>query len=306
MQIPRGNMKTFFAAIQIFIILSFPFTGYSSDTSSVKYMPLSVGNIWVYDYFTQSGFQYSTITRVTADTIINNRRYYKMSGSFFDGMYRTDTITGSLMKYGGPNSCNYYYQESLRDSLAIISGMYSCNILAAGSRLSNVTVLNSQTSAVSIQYGVGTSYSNFRYGKYIGLYTYSEYLFNTPVRTYNLRGARINNIVYGDTSGLTGIFPVSSYLAENFTLSQNYPNPFNPQTKIKFELPSLTPSKSSIPVKLAVYDMLGREVTTLINSELKPGTYEADWDGSDYSSGIYFYKLEAGDFTETKKMLMVK
>jgi hypothetical protein len=83
-------------------------------------------------------------------------------------------------------------------------------------------------------------------------------------------------------------------------LSQNYPNPFNPQTKIKFAVP-----KASF-IKLIIYDLLGREVTTLVNEELRPGTYEADWDGSNYSSGVHFYKIIAGDYTETKKMVLMK
>lgn len=107
-------------------------------------------------------------------------------------------------------------------------------------------------------------------------------------------------------NGILGNQPISNEIPEKFSLSQNYPNPFNPQTKIKFELPSLTRSKSGIPVKLIIYDLLGREVATLVNEELKPGTYEADWDGSNFSSGVYFYKFVAGDFTETKKMVLMK
>ena len=93
---------------------------------------------------------------------------------------------------------------------------------------------------------------------------------------------------------------LSSEIPNNFNLTQNYPNPFNPQTKIKFAVP-----KSSF-TKLIIYDLLGREVTTLVNEELKPGTYEADWDGSNFSSGVYFYKLVAGDFVETNKMVLMK
>ena len=81
---------------------------------------------------------------------------------------------------------------------------------------------------------------------------------------------------------------------------QNYPNPFNPTTNIRFELPN------SGSVKLVVFDALGREVATLVNEKLTPGTYEVDWNGSEYPSGTYFYKLTAGDYVETKKMILVK
>jgi hypothetical protein len=94
---------------------------------------------------------------------------------------------------------------------------------------------------------------------------------------------------------MVGITAVSNELPDNFFLSQNYPNPFNPQTKIKFDVP-----KASF-TSLIIYDLLGREVTTLVNEVLKPGTYEADWDGSNYSSGVYFYKIITESFVETKK-----
>jgi hypothetical protein len=94
-----------------------------------------------------------------------------------------------------------------------------------------------------------------------------------------------------------------------YNLSQNSPNPFNPVTKIKFDLPksSLTPNEAkSTFVKLIIYNVLGREVATLVNEHLQPGTYEVEWDGTDYPSGVYFYKLITGEVTFTRKMVLVK
>lgn len=90
-----------------------------------------------------------------------------------------------------------------------------------------------------------------------------------------------------------------------FELAQNYPNPFNPATRIKFGLPS-----NSL-VTLKVYNLLGQEIATLVDETVKAGTHETEWNGkdkngADVSSGIYFYKLTAGDFVETKKMMLVK
>ena len=79
-----------------------------------------------------------------------------------------------------------------------------------------------------------------------------------------------------------------------------YPNPFNPATNIKFSIP-----KSSF-VKLVIYDLLGSEVALLVNEGLNAGSYKTDWNASGFTSGIYFYKLEAGDFIDTKKMILVK
>ena len=85
-----------------------------------------------------------------------------------------------------------------------------------------------------------------------------------------------------------------------YSLSQNYPNPFNPSTTIKFTMPK------GDNVKLVIFDILGREVKTLVNEFKSSGSYEVNFDASTLSSGVYFYRLEAGEFTDTKRMLLVK
>jgi photosystem II stability/assembly factor-like uncharacterized protein len=105
--------------------------------------------------------------------------------------------------------------------------------------------------------------------------------------------------------GIVGLNNISEVVTHDFLLAQNYPNPFNPLTKIKFDVPANVKGQTS-SVKLVIYDLLGREVTTLVNEELKPGTYEAEWDGSNFSSGVYFYKIISGYFVETKKMILMK
>lgn len=102
------------------------------------------------------------------------------------------------------------------------------------------------------------------------------------------------------TGGVIGINPVSTEVPEKYSLSQNYPNPFNPTTNIKFSLP-----KAAF-VRLAVYDMLGREVESLVSQQLNPGTYRVDWNAAKFSSGIYMYKLTTDDFSLVKKMSLIK
>jgi hypothetical protein len=99
-----------------------------------------------------------------------------------------------------------------------------------------------------------------------------------------------------------GIKKLSNEVPEKFELFQNYPNPFNPSTKIKFDIPV----KSVGQTFLSVYDILGREVATLVNEKLNPGTYEVELDASNYPSGVYFHKLTSGNFTETKRMMLIK
>jgi hypothetical protein len=106
-----------------------------------------------------------------------------------------------------------------------------------------------------------------------------------------------------------GIRNINISTPVNFQLYQNYPNPFNPSTKIKFDVgPPLSPllGKEGTGVVLTVYDILGRVVATLVNEKLNPGTYEITYDGSGLSSGIYFYKLQAGSFVQTRKMVLLK
>jgi photosystem II stability/assembly factor-like uncharacterized protein len=97
-----------------------------------------------------------------------------------------------------------------------------------------------------------------------------------------------------------GIKPISNKVPGDFKLYQNYPNPFNPATTIEFDIPMTSLAK------LIIYDLLGREVKTLVNEELKAGIYTVDFDGSDIGSGVYFYCLITNEFSETKKMILLR
>jgi hypothetical protein len=89
-------------------------------------------------------------------------------------------------------------------------------------------------------------------------------------------------------------------ITDNYSLDQNYPNPFNPATKITYSIPE---GKN---VKLTVYDMLGKEVTTLVNEYKASGSYTVPFNGSSLPSGIYIYTLQAGQFRDSKKLLLLK
>jgi len=105
-------------------------------------------------------------------------------------------------------------------------------------------------------------------------------------------------------------------IINDFKLYQNYPNPFNPATKIKYRIPLSPPLLKGELVTLKVYDILGNEIATLVNEVQSHGEYEIDFsaesgsasgrNGSSLSSGIYFYQLKAGDFTDTKRMILLK
>ncbi len=102
-----------------------------------------------------------------------------------------------------------------------------------------------------------------------------------------------------------GINPVSTDVPNQFALYQNYPNPFNPTTKIRFDIPRWR-GEGGWTTTLKIFDIMGREVQTLVNETLQPGTYETSFDGSNLTSGVYFYQLTSGNYKETKKLLLLK
>jgi hypothetical protein len=102
-----------------------------------------------------------------------------------------------------------------------------------------------------------------------------------------------------------GITVISSEIPDKFDLLPNYPNPFNPTTKINFDIPSAG-QRYAFDTKLVVYDISGRVVATLVNGQLQPGSYSVEWDGTGFASGVYFYSLITNEFTETKRMVLVK
>jgi hypothetical protein len=106
--------------------------------------------------------------------------------------------------------------------------------------------------------------------------------------------------IVGDQSSLTSKLNLDNSIPKDFELYQNFPNPFNPVTMIKFDIPR------NEFVRLSVYDATGKEIEKLINTDLSPGKYSYQFNEPNYSSGVYFYRLETGDFAKTKKMVIIK
>ena len=144
--------------------------------------------------------------------------------------------------------------------------------------------------------------------------------------TYTLRIVQLRSM-FGDTLGagsakqwrfstggtITGVDD-KEQVPLTFALEQNYPNPFNPETRIRYQIPEVSGQMSVVvgqttnksDVRLSVFDLLGREVAVLVREEKSPGTYTATWNAAAMPSGVYFYRLAAGDFTETRKMVLAK
>ncbi len=137
---------------------------------------------------------------------------------------------------------------------------------------------------------------------------------NLPVNSYywwrvnakNAVGTSPYSAVWRFGTFFVGLNQIGTEIPKEYNLYNNYPNPFNPSTNIRFDIPNAETTRRVVFTQLIVYDLLGREVTTLVNKQLEPGTYEVEFYGTNYSSGVYFYKLETEYYTHTKRMVLVK
>ena len=331
-------MRTFVSSI---ILLAFLHqTCIAQDTNIVKFLPLKVGNVWVYQCTaagTQCGFCSKRIkVNVINSSVINGKTYFQsqvttvlISGSCsscgygllqFSELIKVDSINANILQYSSNGGCSYRPNEILLDSLKAKlydSIRYNCQPPAQWNAYvctdtNNMTLFGVSRPARSYSFGGFESFWGRSYVKGIGLSSagMSSMWCNDQTQ---LRGCVINGIVYGDTSTIVGIQQISNEIPDVFSLSQNYPNPFNPVTKIKFSLPAVG-QRHAFDLRVTVYDILGREMSTLVNEQLQPGTYEVEWDGTNYPSGVYFYKLSISDpsassgqgYTETRKMVLIK
>ncbi len=158
-------------------------------------------------------------------------------------------------------------------------------------------------------------YSDSTFGMYYRMIIAGNYnlTFSAPgyysktiqnVSAVNDQASVVNVKLRPITTGIAG----NNELPNEFRLYQNYPNPFNPTTKIKFQIPLLrgVSEGRGVLTQLIIYDILGRNIATLVNEQLQPGAYEVDFDGNNYPSGVYFYKISEGDFKAVNKMILLK
>jgi len=311
----------------LFILLGFTLLGkspeiYAWDSTAAKYMPLQVGNQWVYmgsaHAYIQNGRSY-TVYKITgtADTLGHHyyrieTRVYMISGTVssgvmqFSNMVRIDSLSMNFKKL-------WFYCNGNETSIDSLSSKKTDSLKICPQQFYTASSYCYDTSAYTI-FGVSYPSKTFHeffgpgygtiYVKGIGI-VFSSYGYQMNHSTDTLIGCVINGVVIGDTSILVGLQQINSEIPERLVLSQNYPNPFNPVTKIKFEIPASVET-SRRDVLFTIYDALGKEVQVLVNQLLQSGTYEADWDASAYPSGVYYYKLETQNYSETKKMILIK
>jgi hypothetical protein len=191
------------------------------------------------------------------------------------------TNPGGTFSISGSATANSYgdTQSPLRDAVIYVQ---------SGSAFKNYGISNSGGNYVADKLPAGSyTLTACRMG-------YAPITQNATITNSSITGMNFN---FGDP---IGVQQLSTEVPAGFSLGQNYPNPFNPSTTIKFDIPK------SENVKITIYDITGRIVNILVNKELKAGSYSVNWDASMYASGVYFYRIETKDFTQTKKMLLIK
>ncbi len=163
-------------------------------------------------------------------------------------------------------------------------------------------VIYVQSDTVYKNYGISLNNGLYMADKLLpGNYTLTACRMGYAPVTQNvtITNTNVQNINF-DLGNPIGIQPITRLIPKSFNLYQNYPNPFNPETVIKFDIPK------DQRVKIVIYDITGREVNKLLDEEVKAGSYSVRWDGSNYASGIYFYRIETETYTLTKKMILIK
>ena len=289
----------------LFIFLIF--TGCTfAQLNTNDYFPMHVGDKW--QYTSRSGWGFTGIYLIPNDTTMSNGQNYFIRNLIVNGgiteiRYFRKVEDRFIMEYDTFNNTEYKYIDMAAkkgdywyfapdDTIACwgiwnegisndnLTGQpLSYKLLSCVSKWPDTTIWCAET----------VDYYPIQLMKGFGIVSVSF------PETY-LYGAIINGVTYGTVS----VEDETEILPEHFSLSQNYPNPFNPETVIRFALPVAGYTKG------VVYDVLGKEVTTLLNGDMSAGNHEVRFNAIDLSSGVYFFRLESGNYSSAIKMVVGK
>jgi hypothetical protein len=266
----------------------------NSISLAQNWFPLEIGNRWDFYYWTQCpggyGMNDTLIIEVIGDTSFQtSKNYFILSTEIYGSkfilndndslfIFNTDGSFDCLV-FAFNQSINSFYSSCKYDSVFFLD-----------------TTINMVFGVNDIQQNQGTFFTANTFSKKFGLIDHF-YLDGLCENYLHLNGCVIGGITYGELLSNTENFVNS---ISGFSLSQNYPNPFNPSTSIQYAI------SNRQFVTLKVYDVLGKEVATLVNEEKPAGNYNIEFYGSNLASGIYYYQLRAGEFVEVKKMILLK
>lgn len=295
--------------------------GLAQNIDALKYFPYTTGNMWEYNWYdpeypdTLQNFNIKDsvdsdgnifvtqtarfINPIKPPALLSDTTIYKIDTSFNVFCLTCSFENQFLYKLNakqGDQWVAYIYQDS--------SNIYGFELV----RVNEVWEDN--------LFGTPTTFKNFRYyfatdsTDTLGLVRYESILaYNfglyakgggDAVGQIFLKGCVVESVLYGDTTNVvTSIFDLSEN-PQQFKLYANYPNPFNPETIIKYEIPQIS------NVKIEVFDVLGRVIKVLADEQKTAGRYEIKFDASSLASGIYYYRIKANEFVQTKKMMLIK
>jgi hypothetical protein len=287
--------------VLVIMVCKISFAQIDSLDEALRFYPLHVGDYWQYQVIRQSGFpnidtSWIANIEVIGDTILaNNKKYF---------VFETSKITfpqPQFIRIDSSNGLVYtmdLYDEIIIDSLLIGAGdTLDCHYISE-IYYKNIFDLEVKTKVYE-QYCPTMTYATFwELSLNIGIVKYiyeDRFLYLIP-DTYELIYAKIDNKEYGVLQSV----PITEEIPIKYTLYQNYPNPFNPSTTIEYSIPKLS------FVTLKVFDMLGREIKALVEEEKQIGNYKVELDASNLTSGVYYYRFQAGNYSEVKKMILMK
>jgi hypothetical protein len=275
-------------------LLSFLSLLFTSVSLCQTHYPLATGNLW--EYWDSGAFSYQI--RAGNDTLMPNGHKYTQLFMSGDGASNAREEGGKVYHYDPFSGAEWVmcdFNAKVGDTIAVEISAGDTVVTTLWSNFSD-NVFGKQRTVWQFlaQKWNSYAYSLTTFADSIGI-TESQY---EPGMYEYLKGAIIDGKLYGV---VTGTVPATANsLPTRPSLFQSYPNPFNPSTTITYELP-----KSS-EVRLSVFDMLGREVSVLVNERRDAGVHEVKFDGSSLASGVYVYRIQAGDFVASKKLLLLK
>ncbi|GAB6283744.1 MAG: hypothetical protein STSR0008_25470 [Ignavibacterium sp.] len=273
------------------------------------WFPLNEGDKWIYNdtfYGDGDSLKWISTYEVVGSKIIENQIYAEVFVESF-GQDRL-TLQGSDFEYFRIDSSDgYIYRADVNNDTVLNEELYMDLLAEVGDTIPIGNGIYLESEEPFTQFGVSSTKRTF-----ISILTPFQQieLVNGFGLVYDLtcelvevnkklKGCIIDGVVYGDTT-VVSVEDEIPNTPKEFSLSQNYPNPFNPSTTIKYHI-----SQNSFVV-LKVFDVLGNEISTLVNEVKTPGEYEVEFNGKGLSSGIYFYKIEAGNFVQVNKMILIK
>lgn len=287
----------------------------SLNAQNADYFPLQIGNKWVYNWQGVEGY----ISREIIDTLtINDNLYYSLLEEQDSSFWGKDTLFYFYRK-DSLNRVWFAHPNTFNENLTTIQfnrspGLIECTYDSINN-LTNVTILKDTNYTVITP--AGTFYNCYYfYSLLVEIHTdfvdiYAPNVGLVRVKSegegWILKGALVNGVLFGDTTK-TIIDKVNHVLVpEDFELYQNYPNPFNQSTVISYQFNNPTAAN----VELIIYDIIGKEVITLVDEKQNAGRHFLNWDGKNkfgqyVSSGLYVYQIRIEGFSTSRKLLITK